>query len=99
MAPLITPAAFVAQRLHRMASVGRGIASAFLPSSKGVSGPAPSTSLTPKPACKTPYELAASIASRNALPPHSRKRAPMLKAIYSDRHDVLRRGPAKEPRK
>lgn len=87
-----TPAPSVAHLLHRSASAGRGIVATFRQIAKAASGDAPTIEQTPKPECKPQFDLAAQIAHLKALPPHSRKRAPLCKAIYSARHDILRRG-------
>lgn len=58
--------------------------------SSATSSPAQTTAATQKPACKP---LSALLAERDALHPNDSQRGKLNSAIYSARHDVLRRGP------
>lgn len=87
MAPSITRVMYAAQRLLRSA-IAAPVAG-LIRSARATSSSALITAPTPKPACKPLSEL---LAERAALHPNDPRRGPLNSAIYSARHDILRRG-------
>ncbi len=61
----------------------------LIKSARATSSSAPITAPTPKLACKPLSEL---LAERAALHPNDPRRGKLNSAIYSARHDILRRG-------